>query len=166
MATIKKNVSVKIIDSNKVNDLKKEVTIEQRKKEVKNDLKTSKIDLSILDSLNLNHSLESLKKDLKVKTKGIYLLRNCNDDNKDKHSQLRGKQRNITINKINELLILRLEKKNELFIIELKKFIQYYKDTYTLNDFSSESFYNGNLDQIKKNKIESIILIIKTLKLS
>ena len=48
-------------------------------------------------------------------------------------------------------------------IPKIKSFIKLYIEKYTKNDFSKESFYSGNMEQINKDKFNDFINLHKML---
>lgn len=141
----------------------------ENKKEVKEIIATSKnlfndenllnLDLENLDSENINLLVNELSKGLKQKKETKDKMYKIEVDKKQR--QILRKQRNKFVDNV----LFFKSQKNE---IDLKKeidlFNKFYKETYILNDYSTNSICQNNSDNETKIKVKVFLQIVKSFK--
>lgn len=144
------------------NEQKKQITIEQRKNEVKNDLKTSKIDFNNTDLLNLINTVDSIKTTEKNISVYMYKFERLDLD-KQKEKKYRAtlrKQRNIIFNNVFRFF---KEKNEKELINQFNIFNEFYLKEYILNDYSLNSIASNRSDKETLKNVKTFLDIRKLL---
>lgn len=141
--------------SNKTN--KNEIKEILNSKNLMNDENLLNLDLDSLDSNNLDSLINNVSKNIKQKTVSqkdrLYKI----EVNKQKRQQIR-KKRDAHINNV---LFLYSQKNNVELKKEIDLFDKFYKETYTLNDYSDNSIMQNNSDNETKIKVKIFLKIVK-----
>ena len=130
-------------------------TIVKESKNLLSDSKLLKSDFANLDEVNLNKLALELSKNVKAKTNNKEKIYKIEVDKKQR--QILRKKRNTFFDNIIYYFANKMQKELKE---EIKSFETFYKETYLLNDFSTNSICQNNSDKETIIKCKTFLQIV------